>query len=496
MFYLFSSDYSTRYKRNVLDILCYPEGQIFRFRYQDYHVSDEIKGWEQSKLSKKLKEVGKKGVLIYAETAGEIPSKTFNFYPTREGEIIRIQVIGSVYYIDFKLGDFIDYNDQLTKNTEPFHDTIKKLKFSPLPPLTYKTDTDGNKLNEQEGLTWYEDKDQPTAYDPSSESNIQGFFFFFIPKLSTAPGLFPKLSTSTGLIKYSKGGLNNLKAWESVVEALSSSASMKACVFYLIEGFYRVRRSWFLFGRREEYLIRPKNDNWDTKYPLKMGKSFVMKLLFYRSSNAISILPQTLEIKTDGDAFAGFSQKEILILSRYNEERILIACKRIFDSVFAPIIIELKKADGSASADASEPVTSGVVNVSGDYQLTPAAGDVPSRFSGNLDLRVEPTLQNDNIADKPDILAPHPFLLTQITASKGLIVLTLILLVAASFFLFMSPDYIQQIGNSQIVQNRYKEIGDTLVRNASAYTAFSKIIGAVCTLAAGFLAFRKLPVGK
>lgn len=488
MFYLFSSDYSTKYKRNVLDILCYPESQIFRFRYQDYHVSDEIKGWakSQSELSKKLKEVGNTGVLIYAETAGDIPSKTFNFYPTREGEIIRIQVVGSVYYIDFKLGDFIDYNDQLTKNTESFHETIKKLKFSPLPPLTYKTDAAGNKLNEQEGLTWYEDKNQPTAYDPSTKSKTQGFFFSFIPKSATSPGL----------IKYSKGGLNNLKAWESVVEALSSSASMKACVFYLIEGFYRVRRSWFLFGRREEYLIRPKNNNWDTKYPLKMGKSFVLKLLFYRSSNATPILPQTLEIKTDGDAFAGFSQKEILILSRYNEERILIACKRIFDSVFAPIIIELKKADGSASADIPEPITSVVVNVSGDYRLIPAAGDVPSRFSGNLGLRVEPTPQNDTPQASQDILAPHPFLLTQITASKGLIVLTLVLLVTASFFLFMSPDYIQQIGNSQIVQNRFKEIGDTLVRNASAFTALSKIIGAVSTLGAGFLAFRKLPVGK
>src|SRR5258708_34386756 len=74
-----------------------------------------------------------------------------------------------------------------------------------------------------------------------------------------------------------------------------------------------------------------------------MGTSVVLKLLFFRSSKAPRISDQSLEIKTDGDAFAGFSQKEIPVLSRYNEERVLIACKRVFDSVFAPIIIELKQ---------------------------------------------------------------------------------------------------------------------------------------------------------
>lgn len=487
MFYLFSSDYAARYKRNVLDILCYPEGQIFRFRYQDSHVSDEIKGWGtcQSQLAEKLKKVGNKGVTIYAETAGDVPTKYFNFYPTREGEIVRIQVVGSVYYVDLKLGEFIDHRDQSTKNLGPFQDTIKKLKFSPLPPLTYKKDDAGNQLADQEGLTWYKDKAKPVPYEQPPKPSTQGYFFFYIPE------------DSPNLIKYSKGGLANLKAWESVVEVLSSSApSMKACVFYLIEGFYEVRRRWFLFGRREEYLIHPQDNDWDTKYPLKMGKSFILKLLFYRSSKASPILPQTLEIKTDGDAFAGFSQKEILILSRYNEERILIACKRIFDSVFAPIIIELKKAEQPTPADVSKTITGGKITVGGNYKLSPPQDDVLAMFSGDLDLQIEPTALTGKPTTTPDVLAPHPFLLTQITASKRLIVLTLILLVAASFFLFMSPDYIQQIGNSQIAQSRFKEIGDTLARNAPAFTALSKVMGAVCTLCAGFLAFRKLPVGK
>ncbi len=485
MFYLFSSDFATRYKRNVLDVLCYPEGHIFRFRYQDYHVSDDIKSWGKCRdqLAGKLKELGTKGITIYAETTGAAPDRTFNFYPTREVEVIRIQVVGSVYYVDLKLGEFIDYTDQSTTNSGPFQDTIKKAKFYPLPPLTNKKDVSGNELAEKEGLTWYKDKDGPTHYIPPGPST-QGFFFYYVP------------DASANLIKYSKGGLSNLRAWESVVEELSSAESMKACVFYLIEGFYKVRRRWPLLGRHEEYLISPKDNGWDTRYPLKMGKSFVLKLLFYRSSKANPILPQTLEIKTDGDAFAGFSQKEILILSRYNEERILIACKRVFDSIFAPIIIELKKAEESPPANQPKPIKGGTVTLGGNYQLIPAAGEKPATFSGELGLSLDRTVQDNKASANQDILAPHPFLLTQITAAKGLIVITLVLLVAASFFLFMSPDYIQQIGNSQIAQNNFKEIGDTLARNGQAFTALSKVVGAVCTLAAGFLAFRKLPVGK
>jgi hypothetical protein len=486
MFYLFSSDYATRYKRNVLDVLCYPEGQIFRFRYQADHVSSEIKGWGtcKSQLAGMLKKVGNKGVTIYAETTGTSPTKTFNFYPTREVEIIRIQVVGSVYYLDLKLGEFIDHDTELSKNSRPFQDTIKDLKFYPLPPLTYKTSPAGEQLKEKEGLTWYDDKEKPVSYDPQSKQDKQGFFFFYVS------------NDSTGLIKYDTGGLSRLNAWESIVNKLSSTTSMQDCVFYLVEGFYKVRRRWFIFGEREEYLINPKNNGWDTKYPLKMGESFVLKLLFYRSSKASPLGNQTLEIKTDGDAFAGFSQKEIQVLSRYNEERILVACKRIFDSVFAPIIIELKKAEKATSTDQSKTSTSEVVKLGGNYQLIPAAGEEPAKFSATLDLTIEPTAQDNKPTAKSDILAPQPFLLTQVTASKGLIILTLVLLVAASFFLFMSPDYVEQIGNSQIVQSRYKEIGDTLARNGKDFTSLSKVIGAVCTLCAGFLAFRKLPVGK
>jgi hypothetical protein len=106
LFYLYSSDSSPRYQRNILDILCYPEGHIFRFRYQDKYVSDEIKSWRRnpSNFIDKLKLYGRKGIVIYAEKTGNSPEMHFNFFPVREVSIAQIKVEGSIYYVDIILG--------------------------------------------------------------------------------------------------------------------------------------------------------------------------------------------------------------------------------------------------------------------------------------------------------------------------------------------------------------------------------------------------------
>lgn len=465
MFYLFSSDYEPRFKRNVLDVLCYPENHIFRFRYHVYHVPPEIQKWStDGELVAKLKEVGTKGLAIYAETAGEIPNKTFDFYPLREIEIIRIQVLGNIYYIDMRLGRFMDYfserQDKAQSQLKKLQDAIKQTSFYPLPQLTRKPDSE-----DKQGLTWSNDG-QLGPYTGTPGFTNQGYFFLHN-------------ATAKCGINYALGKSGDPRAWESVVEILSAAPSMVSSLFYLVEGFYRKRKKYLnLFGGHEESLIQPKDDGWDTRYPLKMGTSVVLKLLFFRSSKAPRISDQSLEIKTDGDAFAGFSQKEIPILSRYNEERVLIACKRVFDSIFAPIVIDLKEPTG-----ASDGASLGIQSPLQSVQVETPWGLIEFKPKN-------PTLTG------PEILAPHPFLLTQVTASKGLIAATLIFLVLASFFLFMSPDYIQQIGWSQIAQTYLKPVGDSLVRNGPAYTQVSKVLGAVFSLVAGFLAFRKLPLGK
>jgi hypothetical protein len=463
MFYLFSSDYEARFKRNVLDVLSYPEEHIFRFRYNQNHVAPEIKRWhETGELNKKLKGLEGRGLSIYAEKVGSAPNELFDFYPLREIELIRVQVIGNVYYVDMRLGRFVDYyslgQQEARSSLQKLQESIKTIKFYPLPLL---------ENNPQTGMRWgftWTDEGKLEQYKGTPGFTNQGYFF-------------NHSSDCTCSIKFGQSG--NPRAWESVVEVLSVAPSMESALFYLIEGFYRVRKQYFfgLFGEHQECLIQPKDNGWDTQYPLKMGTSVVLKLLFFRSSKAPRISDRSFEIKTDGDAFAGFSQREIPVLSRYNEERILIACKRVFDSILAPIVIELSE----------KPASDGIAPNSGSTSKFPQI----STPCGVVQFKV-----NDPAPPEAKILAPHPFLLTQVTASKWIIAATLLFLVLASFFLFMSQEYIQQVGWSQIVQTNSKPFGDALVRNAAAYAQLSKVLGAVFTLVAGFLAFRKLPLGK
>ncbi|MGH9966468.1 MAG: hypothetical protein ACREBG_01355, partial [Pyrinomonadaceae bacterium] len=73
-------------------------------------MAPEIKAWyEKRELDDRLRKTRGKGLTVYAEIAGLAPEKAFDFYPLREVEIIRVQVIGNVYYVDMRLGRFVDY---------------------------------------------------------------------------------------------------------------------------------------------------------------------------------------------------------------------------------------------------------------------------------------------------------------------------------------------------------------------------------------------------
>lgn len=43
MFYLFSSNHTIRYARDILNVLCYPRGHMVRFRYHESHVAPAVK---------------------------------------------------------------------------------------------------------------------------------------------------------------------------------------------------------------------------------------------------------------------------------------------------------------------------------------------------------------------------------------------------------------------------------------------------------------------
>lgn len=447
LFYLFSSDASPRYKRNVLDILCLPDQHIFRLRYQYNYVSKEIRNWgiQTSNIEKELK-LGRKGITIYAETSEPSPYREFNFYPTREVEIVRVKVEGSIYYVDARLGKFLNYYSGLTLsdiysddkkerkektsdgNRESLHREIIESPFHPLPPLVE------NEKKEKYGKTWdASNSAAPVIYNSGLSDVTQGYFFSFT---ENPP------SRITNLLEYPEDLPPNLP-WESTIDVIDRAPGMKNAIFYRVLGFYD-----------GEIKRQPKSQNLNTIYPLPMGETTTLKLLFYKSEQSWkevkAVTNQVLEIKTKSDVFGGLSQESIPILSRYNEETIQIACKRVLDSVFAPISIELKNNEQETDGDATANAT---------------------------------------------ILAPQPYLVTEINVPYSVIFWLLFFTFFASIFLTVSPDIFEQLGKMQSLKQNYANLSAILIDNRVALTGFFKVLGAFCTITAAYLAFRKLPVG-
>lgn len=451
MFYLFSSASSTRYKTDVLDTLCYPEDHIFRFRYQDKYVDDEIGTWANKTVFDKLTDQQKLAVVIYAEESRSDAGYYFKFYPLREVQIIQIQKEGSIFYVDFKFGKFINYfhsgRDKAFDEQKKFQSTLNRLDRYPLPPL--KKDASG----QLRGKIWSEGGQQ-IDFDSALASASGGYFFNHVEE------------ESENHLKYSVGDTvnNPNQAWESVVEVLSQSPSMNTCIFYLIEGFYTTEKKRWFFGEWEERLAKSRSRKLDSIYPLPMGRDAVLKLLFYRSSKAVDVLPRTLEIKAGSDAFAGFSQKEIAIHSRYNEERILIASKRVLDDVLSPISIELVQ----------------VKTVTGDLNAQTTHSPSPPKT----------TLEIQGVA------APRPFLLTQVSVPKRVVGVIILGLILAPLLLSLGPDILQDVGGNQFIQEHAKGLGDWLIRNKLEVTFYSKIAAAVVTFVVGVIGFRRIPLGK
>lgn len=466
LFYLFSSDASPRYKRNVLDILCYPEGHIFRLRYQSQYVSKKITEWRNIKSELKK---GRQGILIYAETmdkketAESFSHQLFNFFPTREVEIIQVKIEGSVYYVDVKLGKFLVQSDRQT-----IENKINILPLRPLPPLRKKVDI-------EYGKTWdITNPNSPALADynlaktgldtptPSFTEKTQGSFLSFTDE---------RIKNIKILLESSKKSSDN-SAWENTIDTIDKAPGMKRAIFYRVLGFYEYKRLWnWLWLRKGEVKKKLKNENLNTVYSLPIGRTAFLKMLFYKSEDSWKevreIRKQILEIKTEGEAFAGFSQKTIPILSRYNEEVIQIACKRVFDSVFAPISIELKTKDENKDV----VVEGKIIN--------------PQLFS------LTPKSQTKNV----EILAPQPYLVTKISVPNWVKILLLVFTVLASVFLTFSPDIFMALGETPFLKDNHKTISEVLIYNKGFFSALFKVIGTVFAFAAAFLAFRKLPIG-
>jgi len=289
MIYLFCSAATALYKKDALETLCYPSNHIFRFRYDCRYIQPEM-------CQKPHSYEGKIGLLVFADTVGYHGTMDFDFLPIRLITTIRLTPIASAIYVDFRLGDFVNYGPGQEKRTSWDH-FLKVLTNRPWP------------LPDKSGR-------------PSDQ---QGYFL---------------LSADSEPQELTRGGSIPHEGWQTVVQSLDSTKDLAGSTFYLILGFHLVKRQWWT-GQYEEILLPSTDKGLDSIYSVPMGTSVVLKILLSRPwfDYANRESRRRLKITAGGEAFSGLSKDTVFSESRYNEDRTVLVCRRVFDAALAVVSI-------------------------------------------------------------------------------------------------------------------------------------------------------------
>lgn len=117
--YLFTST-EPPYHNDALDLLALPSDLPYRFRYDLKYLPDNLQKEDQ------LKAVSK-ALLIHVRTtpiSKKVPADIIEHFPIREAKILDVKLVGNFVWIEFILGDWINYKDS-QKNVH--HNSIVEL---------------------------------------------------------------------------------------------------------------------------------------------------------------------------------------------------------------------------------------------------------------------------------------------------------------------------------------------------------------------------------
>ncbi len=329
--FLFCSAAKPLYKRDALDSVCYPEGYLFRFRYDRKYVDENV--WNSPETYE-----GKDGILVFLDNnpeespgfwhtwfrttpEGKRGSREFHFYPIRRIRTSRLFHRGRALYVDFRCGDFLNYgleNDEERRHR--WEDYFLSLSNRPLLP---------GGPGDGKFILWVDGK---TVDFESTESIEQ-------------------------------------EAWESVVARLDKTERLGGSAFFRILGLFRIAPAvrigehWIplpVIGPLSEIPICLEDDTYNSFYCVPMGKSCVLKVLFSRPSydeTTPDAGRRRFRVNFDQAAFIGGSKEIVYSESKYNEERILLVSRRTFESFTSAVSIEEDGRGTMASMmDAPQPI--------------------------------------------------------------------------------------------------------------------------------------------
>ena len=431
--YFFTSNYQERYKSDAALALAYPRGHIITFRYNKKYVAPQIQQWTRAGGAERaIPRRHRDAFVVFADYIAR--ENEFQFYPLRKAKIVRLWTRGEAYLAALQLQDYVCYaNDNQPAR---FREWILQQQNRPVP------------------------KELVTAQRPD------GNFMLDCDDRSIDPTAAPVNSESADF------------AWQNIVESIAKSPNLKHVVYWRVDGIYLLKGYQAFTPKlfQTEKLINPTVSHAESRYRLSMGKNYVMKFVTYVPGSSRPSC--VIEFNSAGKDGAMITPERLTVSSRYNEDRILIGCKRALDSAFNPLEIKNKKRYEAVDTCS---VTKELYNLQVVDDHLVVSKQAPKENSAEKNLTEENDQKQWHIIEA--------YLRIQIDVPRRVIFLILLALAFASLLLSVGPDMVRDFSPSTWSLPPRQHVPDHIA-------VLSKALGAVIGFIAGYIGFRKLPIGK
>jgi hypothetical protein len=161
----------------------------------------------------------------------------------------------------------------------------------------------------------------------------------------------------------------------------------------------------------------------------------------YRPKSSAHKPDRTIQVAAEGDGFIGAWPEEIRVDSRYNEQRVILARKRVLDAVISPLVF-------SVAPDTAAP---------------------------------------DPGREAPRVVGPRALLLMRIYAPRWIVAAMFLCFIVGTIILSLGPDSYLKLFNTFSRLNR-------LVGWEGNFAAGGKLLGGFITAFGAYLGFRRLPL--
>ncbi len=407
--YVFSSRSHVAYARDILNVTCLPCEIVYLFRYYYKFVPTALR--ESATL--RLAIAGKEAIIVFADIVEGGAGREYHFVPIRRARLLEPTIVGSVVYVPFQLKEFIDLGRDVSSQVK----SDEEIKALPEVPRF------------------------------SADPKESGSFIFVAPCIDSLSGT-PRPTDDD----------SQQRAWESIVERLSRTASFKFSTFYRIRSVKTGSKT-----------LRPLIVGTASEYPLSGNQTVSITLSFFHSRNPI-IERRKLKLVANLDLFSGDVDREIAADLPYNDVTVRLLARRTLERQLTSVSFAPKPWSPNPQEMRS---MNQALDVKGPGEMTlevlqKQREDLEQQFASGT------------------FIAPFPEIVIKLGIPWPTVVIVAVLFLLANIGLAANTEWVSALGVALSI--------NVLQQFPGTWAVFMRTGGALAFLLATVYVFRRLPI--